>query len=247
MTGIRRWAMVVAAVAVMLACGQASAGEKYALLCGCVEYDNGPNLKPNDLPTTLYDVVAMYEMLTGRYGFKPENIRVLISPPEKWPLKPAAYGPATITNIAEQFSTWFAKAGPDDLIFFGYSGHGTFVHYKGNGVEVHEEALLGTDYGWIDPPQVLTFSQIRWMHSKLHDGQSVFVIDACHSGGGALAPAEGMSPFGPPPPVRFNPADDDTRPLLKIKAGGTEAGMQPTVGAADMEALSVRWRRGKKA
>jgi len=40
-TGVRRWAMVAAAVAVLV-CGQAMAGEKYALLAGCVEYDNGP-------------------------------------------------------------------------------------------------------------------------------------------------------------------------------------------------------------
>jgi len=130
----------------------------------------GRNLKPNDLPTTLNDIVAMYQMLIGRYGFKPENIRVLITPTKKWPLKPAPYGEATITNIADQFATWFAKAGPDDLIFFGYSGTETYVHYKGNGVDVNEEALVGTDLGWIDPPAGADFSQLRWMHSRLHDG-----------------------------------------------------------------------------
>lgn len=229
----KTWVAAVLIAAVL--CAQAMAGEKYALLCGCVEYDNGPNLKPNDLPTTLYDIVAMYEMLTTKYGFKPENIRVLLSPPESWPLKPAPYGPATITNIAKSFASWFAKAGPDDVIFFGYSGHGTYLNYTSGGVEVHDEAILGSDYAWIEPPQVLTFSQIRYMHSRLHDGQAVFLIDACHSGGGVLA-LHAVPSLYKPPPIRFSPADSDTRPVKLVVAGG----MAPKISAAQMDAIRKR-------
>ena len=157
----------------------------------------------------------------------------LVEPSEQWPIQPAAAGPATAASIAENFASWFVKAGPHDLIFFSYSGHGTFLHFTGDGAEVHEEALLGSDYATTDPPQVLTFSQLRWLHSRLHDGQSVFVIDACHSGGGTLALNALISPFGAPPPTRYSAAAPDTRPVTTPALA--EAGLAPAVSAADLE------------
>jgi hypothetical protein len=207
-----RLAMLILSLLLLAgACGPAAAGEKYALLCGCARYDKVGNTGPADLDTTVYDVLALYDLLTTRFAFKPENIRVLLSPPDLWPRKPAPAGPATADNIAENFARWFAKAGPDDLILFAYSGHGTFLHHTAGAAPVHEEALLASDYmtkGW-----VLTFSQIRWLHFRLHDGQSVFLIDACHSGGSSLAPADILSPYGPPPPVRFTSTSPDTKPV----------------------------------
>jgi hypothetical protein len=229
----------VALVGLATALLSAPAGaEKYALLCGCAVYDKGPNPKPADLKTTVYDVLSLYELLVNRFEFKPENIRVLLSPPELWPLQVAPAGPATAANIAETFASWFARAGPDDLILFSYSGHGAFLHYQGEGAELHEEALLGSDYAASDPPQVLTFSQIRWLHSRLHDGQSVFVIDACHSGGGFLALDAQLSPYGPAPPVRYSGLAPETRPLETPALAA--AGVAPTISP---EALAAVQRR----
>jgi len=235
----RRRATMGAAMALAAALLAAPAtAEQYALLCGCAVYDEGPNLKPADLPTTANDVLSLYEVLVRRFGFKPGNIRVLLSPPEQWPLQPPAAGPATSANIAESFASWFARAGPDDSIFFAYSGHGTFLHYTGGGADIHEEALLGSDYARTDPPQVLTFSQLRWLHSRLRDGQSVFVIDACHSGGGALAMDVLRSPFGPEPPIRYSATEPETRPVATPAL--VAAGLAPQIGPEDLAAIQRR-------
>ena len=69
MTVRERGAVVaaMAGLAAVLLSGPAAA-EKYALLCGCAVYDQGPNLKPADLKTTRAGLPSLEELTPSRYA-----------------------------------------------------------------------------------------------------------------------------------------------------------------------------------
>ena len=102
-----------------------AAADKYALLVGVDDYaPKGEHdfrmTGISDLYSCETDVYLMRDVLVGEYGFAESNVRVLLSLHEGQE--------ATGANIKQAFDEHLvAQAGPDDIVVFYFSGHGTKI------------------------------------------------------------------------------------------------------------------------
>ncbi|MBM0745671.1 caspase family protein (plasmid) [Phormidium sp. CLA17] len=103
---------------------------KRALLVGINQYTGIKKGEWQPLKGALNDVYLQKELLTLRFGFYPDDIRVLTDKA------------ATRKNILEAFeSHLIAAAKPDDVVVFHFSGHGSNVLDPD---KVHDDGLSGT-------------------------------------------------------------------------------------------------------
>jgi hypothetical protein len=141
---------------------------RYALLIGINDY-----LSPgiSDLRGAINDVETMREILTRRLGFDTSHVTVLTN---EFATR------AAIVGALERLVT---DAGPDDVIYVHYSGHGSQVK-DGNGDEPDDgwdETILPYD---ARTPGVadITDDELGGILSRLRAGKAVIVLDSCHSG-----------------------------------------------------------------
>jgi len=216
---------------VLLGAMAAASAEKHALLCACADYTDVPGA-PSDLDAPANDIRVLYDLLTSRFGFAPDSIRVLASPPQGDELGIPVHGRPTVQEIARNLQEWLGRAGPDDLIVFGYSGHGTAL--------AGEPALMAVDYG--SHHEVLTFTQLRHLHAALRDGNAVFIVDACHSGSTSslLGQAAGLVTGGMSL-SRFWPTDPLTRAaaLPDLAAGDPLTAVPEEVDALQQRGATI--------
>eukprot|EP00246_Nothoceros_aenigmaticus_P006211 TRINITY_DN18_c0_g1_i1.p1 TRINITY_DN18_c0_g1~~TRINITY_DN18_c0_g1_i1.p1 ORF type:complete len:419 (-),score=57.52 TRINITY_DN18_c0_g1_i1:351-1607(-) len=119
------------------------------------------------------DVKRMYSTLVERYGFEEGNITVLIdSDPES--TQP------TGVNIRSALSDLVTGAGPGDVLFVHYSGHGTRVPAETGEVDDtgYDECIVPCDMN------LITDDDFRALVNKVPEGAFfTLVSDSCHSGG----------------------------------------------------------------
>lgn len=146
----------------------------YAVLVGVGKYAQAPLAGP------VNDVEVMHRVLQNKWGFKKENIEVLLNEQ------------GTKKNILSAIQNLYTKSNPGDQIFIFLSGHGTsasdedleiplptttgaFIPFDIAGVKTTEELVNHLIIGRED---------IRPLLKKLDDGnRNIFVaIDACYSG-----------------------------------------------------------------
>ena len=144
----------------------APVGEKYALLVGINKY-----LEPgNDLQGCVNDVMDMADILTKKYGFKQDNIRILTD------------ARATQANIMERLEWLVSDTQPGDMLVWHYSGHGAQVRCR-NGDELDDqkdEIICPHDLDWDNP---FTDDMIADYFKRVPEGSLLtFICDACHSG-----------------------------------------------------------------
>lgn len=168
--------------------------DAYALLIGIDDYSTfdlsrDAPIGTSDLPGSRNDARTFYR-LCRLLGMKPENIRVLASPPidfqELEGASPETVAPATEQEILEKLG-WLAgkladPSRPTGLLT--YSGHGEVTPKQGL-------ALCPSDVrGDGDPAldHAIPFSKINEIlaHHKVGENLTV-VLDTCHSGGLASA------------------------------------------------------------
>lgn len=152
-------------------------GKKKALLVGINKYKI-PNA---DLRGCVNDVKNMKQLLTNRFGFNSDDIRVLTD-----------YR-ATKEAIIQRLKWLLSNAQKGDELVFHYSGHGSQVRDR-NGDELNDhldEILIPTDHRWDSP---LTDDIIGNIFKKLPDGAHLTMIcDACHSGSMSRSFAQNMN------------------------------------------------------
>jgi len=140
---------------------------KKALLVGINKYV--PELGA-DLQGCVNDVNNMYALLTNTFGFKPDNIRVLID--ER----------ATRQGIIDRLKWLLDKAMAGDELVFHYSGHGSQIRDR-NGDELDDqldEILCPHDMDWDNP---LTDDILAEILKQLPKGvYFTMICDSCHSG-----------------------------------------------------------------
>ena len=140
--------------------------------------------------------------LTDLYGFAPSDITMLVDEE------------ATKAAMTQGIEALVDTAGPGDVLYLHYSGHGSNVP-DNNGDEVtdhRDEILCPHDLDWNDP---LTDDWLRTTFDRLDPGASLTVVmDCCHSGSNTRAP---HLPGAPQPEVvsRFLPNPDD-----ELRGGG---------------------------
>lgn len=159
-----------------------SGGTKKALLVGIANYKNlpyyskylGRELKNLKGPT--HDVRIMREALVSRYGFLPQNTKVLINEQ------------ATRDNIIRALENLIQGTKEGDIAVFYFSGHGAQVpDQNGDEEDGMDEALVAYDVlpeGAKNPieAKLILDDELGEMLRKLKGGKVVVIVDACYSG-----------------------------------------------------------------
>ena len=184
--------------------GSPDAPQKYALLVGINEYGNPQQVSP--LAGSINDVENMLQVLTTKFEFRPENIRVLKN------------AEATHANIIETLRNMVAKVKPGDIVVFHYSGHGSQMKdVTGKKISGLEETIV--PYDSRDPKGKVFDIGGAELHGILlqlaQKTQNVtFILDSCHSGTlvrGARVRSIAADTRTPPPPPSY--AVETTRGL----------------------------------
>lgn len=155
----------------LLGLGAASAGTaeadgvRRALLIGVNQYQGVP-----DLRGALNDVELLRSLLVTRYGFREEHVRVVIDTE------------ATRAGILAALEKLAGQAGPEDLVYVHYSGHGSQVmDQNGDEADEADETLVPHDGRTPGVPDVVD-DEIAAILDRMTVGMAVIVLDSCHSG-----------------------------------------------------------------
>ena len=166
--------------------------ERYAVIVGVDRY---PESLSADLEGPAADARLMRSVLVEKYGFRPENVLLLLD------------GAATRDRILAAAERHLGQAGPDGVAVLYYSGHGTRLDDNFGAADREpdgkDEALLvwGPEHG-----SVILDDELTALSDRLRAGRALFVLDACHSGsasrpGAAADPEEAAKRL-----VEFAPA-----------------------------------------
>jgi formylglycine-generating enzyme required for sulfatase activity len=136
-------------------------GTYRALIIGINDYQD--DAIPN-LDTAVNDAKAMAKVLQTHYGFRPENVSLLLN------------DQASSRNIVKQLRQMITKANPDDSILIYYAGHGELDKVTNKGYWVPYEARGG------DPSSYLSNSDIRDYIQAMKSRHILLVADSCFSG-----------------------------------------------------------------
>jgi uncharacterized caspase-like protein len=189
-----------------------SAPSKLALLVGINEYGNPQQVSP--LAGSINDVEDMLQVLTTKFEFPRENIKVLKN------------ADATHANIIDAIRNHLiAKAKPGDIVVFEFSGHGSQMKdTSGKKISGLDETLV--PYDSRDPKgKVFDISGAELHGLLLQLAQKTpnvtFILDSCHSGTLVRDAARQRSipadTRKPPPPPSY--AVETTRGLGTMENG----------------------------
>jgi uncharacterized caspase-like protein len=152
-------------VSAQSAATDSSPGVKRALLVGINKYQAVPKLQGS-----IDDVETMRKILLTRWGFPERHIAVL---------KDEAATRASIVAALEQL---VKETGPEDTVYFHYSGHGSQVEDL-NGDEKDdglEETLVPQD-GRTGDVRDITDDELDAVFTRLRAKNAFIVLDWCHS------------------------------------------------------------------
>ena len=142
-----------------------AAGVKRALLIGINHYKSVPGLQGS-----VNDVETMREILTTRWGFAARNITVLTDEG------------ATREKMLAALNQLVQESGPDDTVYFHYSGHGSQVQdLNGDEADGLDETIVPQDGRSGNVPDIVD-DELDSIFSRLRARSAVIVLDSCHSG-----------------------------------------------------------------
>jgi hypothetical protein len=141
-------------------------GTKRALLIGINKYQALPTLNGS-----LNDIETMRHVLTTRWGFQPQHIAMLTDQA------------ATRAGILAALERLVKEAGPPDVVYLHYSGHGSQVEdFNGDETDDHlDETLVPHDGRTPNVPDI-TDDELDAIFARLRARSVLIVLDSCHSG-----------------------------------------------------------------
>jgi len=145
---------------------QPDASVKRALLIGINKYKGVPKLQGS-----LNDIATMKQILITRWGFDERHITLLTDEA------------ATRAGMLAALEQFVREAGPDDTVYFHYSGHGSQVQDT-NGDEKDDgldETLVPQD-GRTGDVRDITDDELDALFARLRAKTAMIVLDSCHSG-----------------------------------------------------------------
>ncbi len=144
--------------------GAALYRDSHALIIGIDQYQRWPRLQHAGR-----DAKAMQETLQTRFGFRPENVKLLLD------------GDATRANILRALNKLSGKElKRDDRVFVFFAGHGS-TRKLPSGREVGY--VIPVDAGLDDlQTDAIAMPQLQELGEALPAKHALFVIDACYSG-----------------------------------------------------------------
>ena len=175
---MRRFAPVVAAMAAvpLLAFGPAEriAPTHWAVIIGISDYIHYDDVTGGDLPGAEHDARGMRDVLLSRYGFPPDNIRMLLNQE------------ATRANIEVALTEWLPeRARPGDNVTVFYAGHGSQMwDESGDEDDGLDETLAPADVSPTSTEFDISDDEFgAWLRALPTDNVVVF-LDNCSSGSG---------------------------------------------------------------
>lgn len=146
--------------------GSKAPSVKRALLIGIGKYEILPRL-----PGSKNDIDLVHQVLVSRYGFAEQAIHTVRDEM------------ATREGVLAALNQLVQEAGPHDLVYIHYSGHGSQVQDL-NGDEPDDqldETIVPAD-GRTEGIPDITDDELEDILSRLKTSQAVVVLDSCHSG-----------------------------------------------------------------
>jgi len=143
-----------------------NASVKRALLIGIGKYEVLPRL-----PGSKNDIELVRQVLFSRYGFSDDHVDVIQDEA------------ATRAGVLAALNKIVKKAGPHDVVYIHYSGHGSQVQDM-NGDEPEDqldETIVPQD-GRTEGVPDITDDELEAILAQLKTPQAVVVLDSCHSG-----------------------------------------------------------------
>ncbi len=210
-TGGNSVSVGIAAAHAVLPVTPPDAPTKLAVLVGINEYGNPQQISP--LAGSINDVEDMYQLLTTKFGFLPENIKVLKGPA------------ATHANIIAAIqNNLIARAKPGDIVVFHFSGHGSQMKVvTGKKISGLDETIVPYDSRDLKGKVFdISGAEIHGLLLQLEKKTQyvTFILDSCHSG----TFVTGMRTIGGPR-VRAIEADTRTPPPPPLYAAATTRGL----------------------
>lgn len=136
---------------------------KKAVLVGINQYSNAP------LAGCVNDALKMKKLLIEKYGFKAEEIRMLLDKA------------ATTKNITDAL-VWLADSKSGDMALFCFSGHGTQVPNANGEPDGLSECICPIEFDWT-PQRMIIDKQFVEIFAKMPSGVMFnWISDSCHSG-----------------------------------------------------------------
>ena len=141
-------------------------GTKRALLIGINKYKAVPKLQGS-----LNDIETMRQILLTRWGFADKNISVVTDEA------------ATRAGMLAALEQLAKDAGPNDTIYFHYSGHGSQVEdLNGDEPDDHLDETLVPQDGRTAGVRDITDDELDAVFSRMAAKNAFIVLDSCHSG-----------------------------------------------------------------
>lgn len=141
---------------------------KKALLVGINKYPSAP------LRGCINDVLVIFKILTAKFGFKTEDIKVL------------ADLDATRSNIINGLKWLTQGVAAGDTIVFHFSGHGSQVMVDDwtstTEVDGRDEIICPIDLDWKNPLRDHELGY--YLKNVPKDCETLVILDCCHSGTG---------------------------------------------------------------
>jgi hypothetical protein len=145
---------------------QDSPGVKRALLIGINKYKSVPKLQGS-----LNDIETMRQILITRWGFSDKQITTITDEA------------ATRGGILAALEQLVKEAGPNDTVYFHYSGHGSQVEdLNGDEPEDHLDETLVPQDGRSGDVRDITDDELDAIFARMRAKSTMIVLDSCHSG-----------------------------------------------------------------
>jgi len=142
------------------------AGTKRALLIGINRYKAVPKLQGS-----LNDIETMRQILISRWGFSPSHITLVTDEA------------ATRAGMVAAIEQLVKETGPNDTVYFHYSGHGSQVEdLNGDEPDDHLDETLVPQDGRSGDVRDITDDELDALFSKMQAKSALIVLDSCHSG-----------------------------------------------------------------
>ncbi len=146
--------------------GEGAQGMKRALLIGINRYKAVPRLQGS-----LNDIETMRQILMTRWGFPEKNITVVTDEA------------ATRAGMLSALDRLVKEAGPNDTVYFHYSGHGSQVEdLNGDEPDDHLDETLVPQDGRSGDVRDLIDDELDAIFARMRAKSALIVLDSCHSG-----------------------------------------------------------------
>ncbi|EJT69648.1 hypothetical protein GGTG_12532 [Gaeumannomyces tritici R3-111a-1] len=209
--------------------------KRFALLVGIDQYssdgsrkgENGKSLSLGNLRGCVNDVRAIADFL--RNELQLQDPRILLSPTlssSSAPTKPTDLRP-TFDNIKKEFDSVAEQAGPGDLFFFHFSGHGARLQptSKSPPGRSTDPSLMTMDF-CCGKPAVRGWQLNEWL-KRLNEKKirTIVTLDSCHSGGAFRTGGSFRTPEGWTT-IPNLPADEEAIAEMAIESGSRDGELE---------------------